>query len=123
MQPEYFEQPSTAEQIKEVEVGIEQAKKHVELAEALKRLFENKDFQKVILQDYLHNEPARLVELKVHPQFQSEQGQKSLDRQLDGVGALRGFFRTIEHNGEQMQRSLDDHRATHAELLQEQALQ
>lgn len=49
--------------IEQVNKMLEEDRKHIELADALGRLFENPDFKKVFLEDYLEREAIRQVGL------------------------------------------------------------
>ena len=109
-----------AQNIEQVEVGMDQAKKGLKLAEALDRLHRNKDFKEVILKGFLEDESTRAVLLKSDPNCQTEQEQKEIDRVIISIGGLFCYFRTVFALGERYAQSLQDDEETREELLKEQ---
>lgn len=83
--------------IKELEENIREARKLVDAGTALERLRENRDFQKIVLEGYFRDEAIRLVHLKTDPNMQSDERQRSILTQMDGIGALNGYFSMVLH--------------------------
>ena len=84
-------------QVEQIELNIQQAKQLVEMGDVLDRLTQNPDFTRVIDEGYLKNEAVRLVHLKAAPSMQSDEAQQAITKEIDGIGALLGYFRAIRH--------------------------
>lgn len=100
------------EDIKIVEVTIEELKESIELAEALKRLQSNPDFNKVINKGYLEDNAIRLVALRSSPSLQEKEQQESVLKEIDGIGALLNYFRRIMYMGEEAKADLVNEQET-----------
>lgn len=83
--------------IQEIELNIKEAKQVVETGKALERLRNNRDFKRLIADEYLHKEAVRLVHLKADINSQSAFSQESIIKQMDCIGSLTHFFQRIEH--------------------------
>ena len=94
--------------IQEIELTLEHAKKMVALGTSLERLMNNRDFKKLIREEYLEREAIRLVHLKCDPNMQSEESQKLILSQIDSIGALTTFLRHIEHQAMRAKMAIDD---------------
>lgn len=112
--------PSEArQQLEQVELTIEQAEKQIEAMKALDRLKENKDFKTLILDGYLKDEASRVVLAKAEPGLQEEGTQAQLLRMIDGIGYFRQYLNKIFQFGAMAERTLESHRETRNELMQE----
>lgn len=109
-------QDQIAQEIQQVEISLETAKSTYELGQALERLHDNPDFKKVIAEGYLEQEAIRLVSLAGHPSFQSVEDQAGLQRQINGVGAIRGYFHAIMQQAQVAGNAIDDYKSTLEEL-------
>lgn len=105
--------------VKEIEIGIAEAKKHVDKMNALHKLIKNKDFIKVITEGYFEHESTRLVLLKADPNIQDEMNQKRIDKSIDSIGYLRQYFNAINQLGQMAENSIHDAEAAKQELLAE----
>ena len=103
--------------VHKIEDSIKEAKVHVDLAAALQRLASNKDFKAVILTGYLKDEAIRLVHLKAHPAMSAANHQSSIVSQIDAIGGLLSYFRTLEHNASIARKSIEADEETRDELL------
>ena len=108
------------QQMHQVEVTIEQCEEQIELAEALQRLHKNKDFRRIILEDYFEKNAVRTVMMKSAGGQEGEKEQKNLDNVLIGIGQLGQYFHKIFSFGEGASRALESHRTTREELLTEE---
>jgi len=90
MNPEL--QVETPDQIKAIEVNIEDARRTIDLADTLERLQKNPDFVKLIETEYLNQHALRLVYSKANPGMQGDQQQAAVIRSLDAVSELRSWF-------------------------------
>ena len=108
------------QQIKHIDLSIEQAKANIQRYEQLNKLASNKEFKELILDGYFRDEASRLVLLKADPNMLGDTEQLHIGKLIDGIGALRQYFSTIERIGEMSQRALKEHEQTREELLQEE---
>lgn len=107
------------QEIQEIEVSIQAARKNVDKMEALLRLIDNKDFKAIIDEGYFQEEAARVVLLKSEPEMQKPDMQDQLDKSIIAIGTLRQYFRTIMQIGRMAERSIKDDERTREELLSE----
>ena len=94
-------------QIHAIEENIKEAKKIAALGDTLERLRNNKDFREIIMDGYFKEEAIRLVHLKSDPSMQSAESQKSILAQMDAIGSLDQYFRTVYHNASQAHKAID----------------
>ena len=66
-------------------------------AESLNRLYEDKDFQKVILEGYFKDEAVRLSGLLAHDEIRRQNLRPEIMEKLVAISNLQDYFRTI-HN-------------------------
>ena len=110
----------TQEQIQQVEVSLEQAKKAVALKQDVIKLENTKAFCNVVLDGYFDTEAVRLVLLKSDHEMQSPEQQEHVLRQMDAIGTFRQYLGTLVYLGNMAEKALVDDSETHAELLQEE---
>lgn len=113
-------QTETESQIQKVELTIEQAETSLARMHCLNRLYENKDFQKLILKGYFKDEASRIVLLRADINMQSKDQQKQVDTIITGIGALHQYFNTVYQLGMMADRAITENEGTREELLQEQ---
>lgn len=109
----------SAEHIQQIELNILQAKALIAHGEALRRLSNNKDFKAIIREGYLKDEAIRLVHLKGAPSRQSAQEQAEIVKEIDGIGALMGYFQVIEHRAMLAEQAIAADEETLSELESE----
>lgn len=110
---------SNAADLQMIEVSIDEARKAIEKRDALLRLLKNRDFKKLVLTEYFENEPKRLATLVAHPNFQSDEQQKSVMEDLRSIGTLQQFFNMLRVQGDMNERAIKDHEEEREALLQE----
>lgn len=98
---------NNTESVKEIEKQIQRAKELVESGKALERLRSNRDFKKIVVENYLEQECIRLVLAKADPNLQSEAKQASILRQIDAIGALSQYFHTVYASAAVAEKSLE----------------
>ena len=115
-----------SEQIKQLEMSIDEAKELIALGESIERLYKNKDFKKVILEGYFKDEAVRLVMSKSNPMLlqgsptmKSDDIQRDLDRMIFSIGFLQQFFFTRLQFAEQAKKALADSESMLEELRNE----
>ena len=101
----------------EIQVEMTEAREAVDLADTLKRLHNNADFKKVIVEGYFEKEAIRLVGLKSAASMHTPEAQAHIIRSIDGIGELQQHFNMIYIMGEQAYNALEES----AEALQEMA--
>ena len=106
--------------IQQIELNIAEAKKIVDLGQALNRLENNRDFKKLILEGFFSHEAVRLVHLKADPNFQTPERQQSINTQMDAIGSLAQYFNTVNRNAALAAKSIDADEQTRDELLVEE---
>lgn len=111
----------TKDTVQLLEENIRRAKEQVETHAALARLQQNRDFQRVVLGGYLKDEAVRLVHLRVDPAMQTPERQASVLRQIDGIGCLLDYFRTLELTAANAEKSIALDEMTREDLLAEGA--
>jgi CHAT domain-containing protein len=105
--------------IQAIEENIREARKIVELGNALERLMSNRDFKQVVKEGYFEQEAIRLVHLKADPSFQSADMQKSIVTQIDAIGAVTQYFNTVLHRAGQAEKAIEADEEARDELLAE----
>lgn len=106
-------------EIEQLEIQKAHALKAIALGKCAERLSRNKDFKKLILEEFFEQEPQRLVLLMSDPNFQTADAQQSLIQEMKAIGSLRQFLSSRVQFGLQMQDALDEYDATLEELHQE----
>jgi len=107
------------ELLAEIDLNIQEAKKVVEVGDSLERLRNNRDFKKVIQEGYFRDEAVRLVHLKSDPNFQTPERQQSILLQIDAIGSLDQYFRTLIHTAELAKKAVDAGEEAREEILAE----
>jgi len=109
-----------SDQVREIELNIKEAKKLVDLGEAVERLKSNRDFRKLVLDGYLKDEAVRLVHLKADPNFQTPQMQASITKDIDAIGSLSAYFTTVAFNARQAESAIKSSEEELEEIAQEE---
>lgn len=107
--------------IEELELNIEQAKEIVDVGDALERLINNPDFEKVFTTGYLREEAVRLVHLKGDLNMQDDESQKMILGQMDAIGNFTMYVQKVRHQAEQARNAIEADSETREELLAEGA--
>lgn len=111
---------TTKEQaIAQCEQQIKDAQSSMELGKCLASLSQNPDFKKVMIEGYLKNEAIRLVQLKADPSMASAENQAAIIRDIDSIGVIGQYFRTLEVLGIRAERSIADAEQAIAEINEE----
>lgn len=111
---------SNNNEIQQLEASIQHAKTVVDFGATVERLFNNRDFKKVISEGYFEQEAIRLVHLKADPNMQSVAQQEAIVKQMDAIGSLKQYLRTKCHIATQAVRSIAADEETRDELLAEE---
>lgn len=108
-------------QIKAIEANIKEARKLVELGDAMERLKGNKDFKALVMEGYFEKEAIRLVQAKSNPSLQSPEMQKSILTQIDSIGNLNLYFSTVAQQAAIARKTIEQDEAVRDEMLAEEA--
>ena len=108
-------------QIQAIEANIKEARKLVELGDAMERLRGNKDFKTLVMEGYFEKEAIRLVQAKSNPSLQSPEMQKSILTQIDSIGNLNLYFSTVAQQAAIARKTIEQDEAVRDEILAEGA--
>lgn len=107
------------QQLETIEISLDYAKSQVALGEAVERLMRNRDFKKVILDEYFEKNAIRLVMLKGNPNADEPSVQAGILKQMDGIGGLREFLAQLRRAADMAEKSIADLEEDRATLNQE----
>jgi hypothetical protein len=107
------------DQLQEIEQEIKESQQVVDLANSFDRLTSNRDFRKIILEGYFKDEAIRLVHLKADPAMQTAVHQANIIKDIDAIGSLSGYFRTLVQKGNLAKKSIASAEEARDELVNE----
>ena len=84
-------------EIAALEYQLDGYRKQIERGQAVARLMANRDFKKIILEGYFKDEAVRLVHLKQAPDFQTDDKQRNILRDIDSIGTFRNYLNLVEY--------------------------
>ena len=105
--------------MQEINITIEDAEKRVRLAELVREMEANAGFKELILEGYFKENASRLVMLKADKEFQTEDKQNAIDKDILGISVLGEFLRNLKIIGDMAKESLTDHEATRESIRRE----
>lgn len=111
------------QQLQQITLHIDEAKKAVAMGKVLDRLYKNPDFKEVILDYYFVTEASRTVLLKADPNMRGEAEQNDCENIIIGIGMLRQFFAKVFHMADQAQQAILESENAREEILEEQLLE
>ena len=89
-------------------------------ADAVKRLNENDDFQTMIVQGYLTDEPVRLANLMASGKL-PEKSMENCLKELDAIGRFRNFLKLMVEQGSQAEGDLVNLEEAREEAIEAEA--
>lgn len=95
-------------EVNELEEQIANNKYALNQAKCLERLNSNRDFKDLILNGYLREEAIRLVSLKSDPSQQTLEKQAAIIKDIDAIGALETYMRSVRQFGDIAARAIKD---------------
>lgn len=113
----------TQDTVQALESNIQEARKIVDLYAAYERLLGNRDFKLVVREGYFKDEAVRLVHLKADPSMDRPDRQASIVAQIDAIGGLSSYFRTLAFNAMTAEKAIESDEFTRDELLAEELAQ
>lgn len=108
-------------ELQQLERSIKDSQKLVDLGESLERLRGNRDFKKIFIEGYFEKEAIRLVHLRADQNMQSADSRKAIDAQIDAIGTVHQYLRTIDVQAQMAGRDLEADEETRATLVAEGA--
>ena len=107
------------EQLEQIELSIENAKKLVSRKDAVNALLDNPQFKTIITDGYFKEEASRLVLLKADQNSQDEATQNYINNSITAIGYLRQYLSAIMQLGNMAENSIASDEATREEILSE----
>ena len=109
----------TQEQLRNVEITIEEAKDAIKRKDMLVRLEHNPDFKELIADGFMKTHAIRQVMLKSVPGLSSPEEQKVFDDQITAIGQFKQYLVAIFTAGMNAEQALAADEVTREELLKE----
>jgi hypothetical protein len=110
------------EMLRQIELSDKEATDMVKKAEALERLYKNRDFKKVVLEGYLEQEPVRLSWLiampNSNPTISREDYKKDMLSKIEAIGEFRQYLQTVFALGNQAHEALEENQNLRTEILE-----
>jgi hypothetical protein len=107
------------QELEQLEMSIEMARKKVTLGEAITQLQRNPYFKMLILDEYLKNYTVHLVMNKASYGMQGDKDQKFINDQLIGIGHLDQFLRYTAQEGREAAAAIKVDEETRSEIMGE----
>ena len=108
-------------EIHEIELSKKDAQKLVDIGKSVDRLLSNRDFKRVILEEFFQKEPVRLVGLLSDTEWQTPERQAELIADMKAIGYLRQFLNTRAAMGDQALAAIEEMDEVLEELRAEEA--
>jgi hypothetical protein len=105
----------------QIELSIDTAKKMVKEAEMIDRLLKNRDFKAIILDGYYKEFAAILVQSKAMPAMQTDAHQLEIEHSIVGIGQLQQYLFAKRMQGKEVGDTLNEMETVREELIQEEA--
>lgn len=106
-------------EIQQVEVSLEAAQDMVAFGDALLRLEQNRDFQRVILDGYFRDEAARLVMLTGAPNI-NDASRANVHASIRGVAELRQYLIAKRAMADVARKEVEDYQDALVEMRAEE---
>lgn len=95
------------EEIEKVQVHIDMVREAIALSDELDVLAKVPEFNSVIMEGFMKEEPARLAAIITDPEMMGEVDQREILGAIKAVGYLGDFLRNIDKRGVQMRAALE----------------
>ena len=106
------------DEVRNIDIEIEQAKERIAMRDALVRLEKNRDFRKVVSEGFLRDFALNTVAIRGRMEFRTNQAlMDSNTRKLDAVGELEEYFRNVRAHGARMDAALKEAEEIRNEIL------
>ena len=92
--------------VRTIELTIEEAQVAVAQKKIFLRLVDNKDFKEIIETGYFEAEAVRLVGALSSPALQDEYNQEQMQKEMSAIGRLRQYFYAIVQQGTTAERAI-----------------
>ena len=111
----------TEQDIKQVEMSIQEAETNVKNRDHVIALSKNPDFRELIMKGYFEQEAVRLVHMKGAQGMQSPEQQTLVSNAMLAVSNFKQYLDNMVQMGNVSEKALKDHEQTREELLAEDA--
>jgi hypothetical protein len=108
------------EQIREIEVSVEELKKAVDLKNSVEKLYNNRDFKKVFLNVYFKEEPARLTGLLADDNMIAHRN--LIIEDMLSISGVQDFLRNIVRAGQAAEQKIKEADQLQERIYEEGAL-
>jgi hypothetical protein len=99
-------------QVQQIEIDLAYAKEQLALNKELGSLFKNRAFNNIILNGFFRDYPAELVKSLSDPVISDSPAKfAEVQRDLQGIAVLHGYFRRIKLYGDMAERAIVDNEA------------
>lgn len=107
--------------VQQIQISIDTAKKTVKNSDALNRLYKNRDFLHLIENFLFQEEPVRLVHLLSDPSQQNDAARAKIYKQMDMISGFRDFLKNVDRFGDEFRLKVAEFEAEQELARQEQA--
>lgn len=97
--------------VQEIQLQIDTAKKIVKNSDALNRLYKNRDFLHLFEQVLFQDEPVRLTHLLADPAHQTDVARAKILKEMDTIAGLVSWLRAVNQIGEDVRVKLAGYEA------------
>ena len=106
----------TQAEVEKVQVHIDMVKEAIALADKLDTLSRVPEFESIIMEGFMKEEPARLASIITDPSLLEDVDQREILGAIKAVGYLGDYLRNIDKRGTQMKAALEQAEAYQGEL-------
>lgn len=110
---------SNEEDLNNLDITIEQAKKVIHRRKLLIDLESSPAFKELFIDGYLKDFAVRQVMLKSHPGLQEDAQQKMLDQNIIAIGCLKQYLISLNTEGLNAEQALSEDEETREAILAE----
>lgn len=108
------------EDIKAIELSVEQARKIVEFGKAIKRLEKTSEYKTVIQDGYFTEEAARLVHLTADPNMADSTRQAGIQQAIRAIAEFRMYLQVKSLEAEMAEKAIEEAKDELAQIEGEQ---
>lgn len=105
--------------VQQIQISIDTAKKTVKNSDALNRLYKNRDFLHLIEEFLFKQEPVRLVHLLNDPSQQTETARAKILKEMDMIAGFADFLRNVDRFGTEFREKVAEFEAEQERARQE----
>ena len=122
MDAEQQQEEQLENDVEQMQITIEQARKQAHLGECLDRLQQHPDFQKLIMEDYLKDQTARLGHLLSDDAMQDKQRRKKIIKEIEAIGNFLSYLRVVGQRAQMATAAIKNNEEELRNIAQERGL-